>query len=252
VLGIERSEHRRAARSGISVSTQENRTLRRVALVEHFPMFANVAEGDRKEIISAARETKFSRRRVIFQEGDAVRTVVLLTAGVAKVVQLGKDGSEVIRRLVASGAVVGLTEFRSQGPYVSTAQAHSDCTALVWEANVFEAFADRFPLLRRNIMNIVFQQLWELEERYREISTEKVAVRLSRQLVRLFNQVGRRVNGNIEISVSCEELAQLTGTTLFTVNCLLTDWSLRGLVKARRKSVSVNNIQGLCELAESQ
>ena len=251
MLGIERSEHRRAARSGISVSTQENRTLRRVALVEHFPMFANVAEGDRKEIISAARETKFSRRRVIFQEGDAVRTVVLLTAGVAKVVQLGKDGSEVIRRLVASGAVVGLTEFRSQGPYVSTAQAHSDCTALVWEANVFEAFADRFPLLGRNIMNIVFQ-LWELEERYREIYTEKVAVRVSRQLVRLLNQAGRRVNGNIEISFSCEELAQLTGTTLFTVNRLLTDWSLRGLVKARRQSVSVHNIQGLRELAESQ
>jgi len=47
-------------------------------------------------------------------------------------------------------------------------------------------------------------------------------------------------------------LAQLTGTTLFTVNRLLTDWSLRGLVKARRQSVSVHNIQGLRELAESQ
>jgi len=101
-------------------------------------------------------------------------------------------------------------------------------------------------------MNTVFQQLWELEGRYREISTEKVAVRLSRELLRLFNQVGRRVNGNIEISFSYEELAQLTGTTLFTVNRLLTDWSLRGLVKARRQSVSVHNIQGLRELAESQ
>lgn len=251
MLRMKRSEHHAAASAWMSASKEENDPLRRVAPVKHSPLFANVGQGDRQEIVSAAREIKFSRCRPIFPEGEAVRTVVLLTAGLAKVVLFGQDGSEVILRLVGPGEVVGLTEFRSKGRHSLLAQAQCDSTALVWEADVFEVFVDRFPQLRRNVMNSVSQQLWELEERYREISMEKVAVRLTRQLVRLFNQVGRRVNGRIEINFSCEELAQLTGTTSFTVSRLLTDWDQRGVVKTRQDSVSVHNNQGLYGLAES-
>jgi len=98
-------------------------------------------------------------------------------------------------------------------------------------------------------MNILCQQLHELEERYREISTEKVSVRLSHQLIRLLNQLGR-VNGGQEIRLSREELAQLTGTTLFTVSRLLSEWNQRGIVSARREAVSVHNIQALAKLGE--
>ena len=38
-----------------------------------------------------------------------------------------------------------------------------------------EALAERFPALRRNITKVAAQRLQELEERYREISTETVA-----------------------------------------------------------------------------
>jgi CRP-like cAMP-binding protein len=132
------------------------------------------------------------------------------------------------------------------------AQALGAATALVWDAAVFESISQRFALLRRNIMRILCQQLQELEERYREISTEKVAARLSHQLMRLLNQVGRRVNGGVEISLSREELAQLTGTTLFTVSRLLSGWSQMGIVSTRREAVSVHNLQALTELAESE
>jgi len=92
--------------------------------------------------------------------------------------------------------------------------------------------------------------LQELEERFREISTEKVAPRVSSQLVRLLNQVGRRVNGDVEVSLSREELGQLTGTTLFTVSRLLSQWQRRGIVSARREAVLVRNLPALVELAQ--
>jgi len=91
-----------------------------------------------------------------------------------------------------------------------------------------------------------------MEERYREISTEKVAGRLSHQLVRLMNQVGRKVDGAMEICLSREELAQLTGTTLFTVSRLLSDWDQRGIVSTRREAVSVHDVEALRELGENE
>ena len=232
---------------------REYNTLRKVTLVQHSPLFTNIPPADCREIVSAARESEFSRRDTIFLEGDPIRHVTLLTSGCAKVIKLGQSGTEVILRLAGPGDVVELTGLPAAGRHCSMAQALSASTALIWEAGAFQALADRFPALRRNILRVVAQHLEELEDRYREISTEKVATRLSRQLLRLFNQLGRRVNGNgtLKINLSREEFAQLTGTTLFTVSRLLSEWKERGVLTAGREKVYVHNIQALREFVEN-
>ena len=120
------------------------------------------------------------------------------------------------------------------------AQALTASIALIWEASTFQTLAERSPALRRNMLEVAARRLQELEDRYREISTEKVATRLSHQLLRLFNQLGRRVDGNgtLKINLSREELAQLTGTTLFTVSRQLSEWSARGVLTTGREYVS--------------
>jgi CRP/FNR family transcriptional regulator, nitrogen oxide reductase regulator len=235
-------------------STGERNTSRKVTLVQHSTLFANIPTADCQEIISAARESEFSRRDIIFLEGDPIRHVTLLTSGSAKVMRLGQNGTEVILRLAGPGDVVEVTGLPAQGRHRSMAQALCASTALIWEASTFQTLAERFPALRRNILKVVAQRLQELEERYHEISTEKVATRLSHQLVRLFNQLGRRVNGNgtLKIKLSREELAQLTGTSLFTVSRLLSEWKERGVLTAGRECVYVRNVQALREFAENE
>jgi len=227
----------------------ESETTRREALVKASPLFSDIPVSECREMVSAAYEKHFARRQTIFLEGDPVRRVVLLTSGSAKMMQLGKSGAEVILGVRGRGEVVGTVGLRPQDRHCSGAQALVSSTALVWDATVFETLSQRSAQLGRNIMNILCQQLHELEERYREISTEKVSVRLSHQLIRLLNQLGR-VNGGHEIRLSREELAQLTGTTLFTVSRLLSEWNQRGIVSARREAVSVHNIQALAKLGE--
>ena len=46
--------------------------------------------------------------------------------------------------------------------------------------------------------------------------------------------MGRPVNGAIEVGLSREEVAQMTGTTLFTVSRLFSAWEARGIVAPRR------------------
>ena len=234
-------------------SARERNTSHKVTLVQRSPLFANIPPADCREIVSAARESKFSRRDTIFLEGDPIRRVILLTSGSAKVIKLGQNGTEVILLLAGPGDVVEVTGLPAQGRHCSMAQALRASTALIWESAAFQALAERFPALRRNILNVVAERLQELQERYREISTEKVATRLSHQLLRLFNKLGRHVNGNgtLMINLSREELAQLTGTTLFTVSRLLSDWKARGLLTPGRECVCVHNIQALREFAEN-
>jgi CRP-like cAMP-binding protein len=235
----------------LSTSTlEECATRSRVTLVHSFPLFADIPIEACREIVAQAQTKEFLRRETIYQEGDSIRRTILLISGCVKITQLGENGSEVILRLNGSGDVIGKIDIQKHARHCSKAQTLRASTVLIWDASVFEALSVRYPALRKNTMRSLSSQLEELEQRFREISTEKVASRLSREIVRLLAQVGRVVNGTVEIALSREELAQLTGTTLFTVSRLLSDWDQRGIVSTRREAVSVNDLVALQQLAE--
>jgi CRP-like cAMP-binding protein len=68
--------------------------------------------------------------------------------------------------------------------------------------------------------------------------------------VRLLERIGRPVDGTIEIALSREELAQMTGTTLFTVSRLLSAWEARGIVRPRREAVTVYDVESLRAISD--
>jgi CRP-like cAMP-binding protein len=224
----------------------------KATLVQGFALFADVAPSDCASIIASAREKRFARRQTIYAEGDPVQHVTLLLSGCVKITQIGVNGSEVILRLNGDGEVVGAFRLCADCNHCSTAQAVQPCIALVWEATAFEKLLERYPAFRRNTIRALEQRLQEMEQRFREVSTEKVGSRLSSELVRLTNRMGRPVEGHLEITLSRAELAQLTGTTLFTVSRLLCQWQTLGIVKIRREAVQVRDFAALSQLAQSE
>jgi CRP-like cAMP-binding protein len=192
--------------------------------------------------LATAHVRQFSRREVLHIEGDSVRRVLLLTSGFAKISKLSTSGSEVILRFGVPGDVLGATDLFSSGKHSTSVQAFRPCRALVWEAVAFKALVEHYPVLHQNMVQILIGDLVELEDRFREVATEKVGPRVARQLLRLEEQIGRRVDGAIEIGLSREELAQMTGTTLFTVSRLLSAWEALGMVRPGRESVSICDV----------
>ena len=223
---------------------------RRATAMQQFPVFATLSASEFKEVTSAAHEKLLPRRETIYNEGDPIREVFLLTAGCVKVTQLGPNGQEVILRLHGASELIGAQGLSAGKLHLATARAIQTSTALVWEASVFESISDRIPSLRRNTARILGERLQEMEERFREISTQKVAPRLSHQLIRLLKQLGRGSDHPVEIGLSREELAQLTGTTLFTVSRLLSQWEKQGIISSRREAVVVCNVEALAALSE--
>ena len=213
------------------------------------PLFAGISPVEYDAILAASHPCEFQRGDVFYLESEPVKDVLLLTSGLVKVTKYGLSGTEVILRLSGSGDVLGLENLILDGAHRTTVQAFRGCQALVWDAPAFRALIDPYPILHRNIARIASGHLLELEERFREMATEKVGPRVARQIVRLLDQIGRQTDGGIEIGVSREELAQMTGTTLFTVSRLLSAWETLGVVAPRREAVAVFNIDTLHSLA---
>jgi len=218
--------------------------------MESARLFTGVSPDDFARISAAARLKRLAQGEMLYLEGETVEHVLLLISGSVKITQLGPRGTEVILRLSVPGDVLDAGGLCSTGRHCTAAQAIRECRALVWDAGIFKDLLGRLPVLHQNMTRLICGQLQELEERFRELVTEKVAPRVARQLIRLQEQVGSPRKAGVEISLSREGLAQMTGTTEYTVSRLLSTWEAHGLVTCLRESVVISDIETLRKMIE--
>jgi CRP-like cAMP-binding protein len=204
-------------------------------------LFSGLSELDCTEIAAYARVRTFARDELLFTQGQPVRSVILLQSGSVKHTQLSADGNEVLLWMSGSGDAVNVQPESSTRSHTCSARAMEQCKALVWEYGRLQALLNQYPRIKENISRILASRLRELEERFREVATEKVATRLALALLRLVKRIGTHTSEGIQISLSREELAQMTGTTLFTISRILSRWAERGVIIARRESILISD-----------
>jgi CRP-like cAMP-binding protein len=208
-------------------------------------LFRGLAQGECLEIARLARERRVVRRESFYLQGDPAEEVLVLCAGRVKATVARDDGEESIVRLTGPGEAFGALDVLDSACHPSGAEALEASHALIWSRAALDAVADRNPVLLRNFSAVLAGQVRDLEERCHALVSQRVPERVSSTLVRLAREIGRPVEGGVLVSLSREEIAQLTGTTLFSVSRLLSDWQARGVVLARRAAVVVCNPFGL-------
>ena len=208
-------------------------------------LFAGISLRDCIEIGSYARPRTFMRGEALFSQGQPVCCLILLQSGCVKMTQLSPDGNEVLIWMCGGGELVNFFAGSTSRPHTCSARAMMRCRALLWDSNHIQALADRYPQLRMNILRIVTERLKELEERFREMATETVTRRLALNLLRLLNRMGTESKEGFHVSISREELAQMTGTTLFTISRVLSTWAESGFIHPLREAVLVSDLERL-------
>ena len=208
-------------------------------------LFTGLSQRECSEIVSCARARTFARDEILFSQGQPVRSLILLQSGSVNHTQVSESGSEVLLRMSGTGDAVNVQGEAASCSHTCSARAMEQCRALVWEYSKLQALLTQYPQIRRNIGRILSARLQELEERFREVATEKVAKRLALVLLRLLKQIGKPSAEGIQVSLSREELAQMTGTTLFTISRVLSRWAEQGFVTPRREAVLVSDLQRL-------
>ncbi len=222
------------------------------AVASRSQLFDGVTDEHRAGIVGMARVREFTRGELIYLDGARVEEVSLLTFGFAKVTKLGSSGTVSILGLGAPGDVLGAGSLLSTGDHSTTAEPLRTCKAVVWRASVFQAIMDRHPILYRNVIRQHVEYLEELEVRFHEMATEMVGPRVARQLVRLHDRIINLTDESGEIRLSREDLAQMTGTTLFSVSRLLSEWEACGILRSRRESVTICDLKSLRDVSDKR
>jgi CRP-like cAMP-binding protein len=216
----------------------------RLVLMCASALFTGLSMRECMKIASCARARTFARDELLFSQGQPVRDLIVLQSGSVKLTQLSPAGNEVLMWMTGSGDPVQVND-ESACSHTCSARAIERCKALVWEYQRLQAFLDEYPQLRKNISHILAGRLQELEERFREVATERVAKRLALTLLRLLKRVGKPSGEGVQVSLTREELAQMTGSTLFTISRVLSRWAEQGLVRSGRETIIVDQPEKL-------
>lgn len=216
------------------------------------PLFAGLEPAQLRQAVSRGSVCRVARKEYFFHEGEPATALYVLRSGRGKLIKLSPDGQQVVLRVLAPGDVFGGVMALGDRLYPAGAEALTAATAVTWGREALEELFTLVPSLARNALGLLAERMAELQERFRELATERVTQRVARALVRLVRQAGRRIEGGvlIDLPLSREDLAAMSGTTLFTVSRLLSEWESRGLVATGRQRVLVKYPHGLVSIAE--
>jgi CRP-like cAMP-binding protein len=213
-------------------------------------LFVGIPKSEIEEIVSRARSLEFASGDVIHSADDRITQVLLLMDGRVKMSQFSESGQEVVLRLGVPGETISVSTLLPNIKHSSTALALQPCKVLAWESGNFNAMAERFPVLQKNVGIILRSRLADLTQRFFEVSAKATSSRLAISLIYLADRIGERVDHHIELRVSQEILGQMTGMTFNSAWRLLSFWKGQGIVKLRRGVIEIHDIPHLLSCAE--
>jgi CRP/FNR family transcriptional regulator, nitrogen oxide reductase regulator len=218
----------------------------------HMPLFQGLAVDVLARIRGQARSRALATGESFFNEEDEAEAFFVLTSGRVKLTQLTPEGHQVVLRIIGVGDAFGGAGAFGDLTYPVRAEAVEPAVALVWTSGIMRELLETEPRVALNAVQFVAGRLHDLQRRHRQLMTERVERRVARALVRLVHEAGRRVDAGVEIDfpVSRQDIAEMTGTTLYTVSRLLSSWEERGIVRSGRRRIILTTPHALVTLAE--
>jgi CRP/FNR family transcriptional regulator, nitrogen oxide reductase regulator len=226
--------------------------LQDIGYLQSNELFKGLDLHDLASVAQAGRLRRLRAGAYLFRHGEQATNLYILVAGQVKMTQITPEGHQVLLRVAGPGETLGVIAAVDSARYPATAQAADDCRLLSWDNESILSLMLRFPQLAINALRIVSGRVQEFQDRYRELATERVERRIARALLRLAAQAGRKVPDGIRIDLPLtrQDLAEMTGTTRYTISRMLSEWEQQGIVEASRERVLIKRPHSLVVIAE--
>ena len=222
-------------------------------IIKQSPIFRGLSDKFLHEVINSGYSKNFKPSDIIFLQDDPAQTLYLVVEGRLKLVQTNENGEEVILRYIGPGDITAAASVISGSPYPATAEAVNDGTALCWDYKTLRDLMRTYPEIALNALEIVITRLNEIQTRFLELKSEHLEQRIARTLLRLMKRGGKKVSAGILIDfpLSRQDIAEFSGTTLYSVSRTLSSWEKQGWVKTSREKIIVSDSHALISISEN-
>ena len=210
---------------------------------------------DQESLISvfdAAHAKNLDHEGFFFMEEDAATHAYILLDGKIKLIQFTPSGQQVILGYLIPGRVCGIIAALKKVTYPVSAQAVGTCRVMYWDQYTLNTLMENSPRMALNALRIMAGQIRQFQNSVKSLSTQRVEQRIALAVLRLARQSGRKIESGIliDLPLSRQDLAEMTGTTLYSVSRVLKNWEKLEIVESKRQQVIICLPHKLVSIAE--
>ena len=224
----------------------------RLKIIGRLPFFKHLPADAISRINSLFHDGDVSANERIYFEGDEADHLYLVAMGKVKLVRNTASGREVLLDILHGGEYFGSLSTFGGCAHTETAIAQTDCCILKISAEDFEHILEDHPDVTRKVLDVVSQRLTESQETVKQLSTYTAEQRIASALLRLAGKLGeaRGQGVLIQLPLSRQDLAAMTGSTIETVSRIMSRFVEQGWLKSGRKWVTIMDVNRLKELVK--
>lgn len=224
--------------------------VRRHALA-HVPFFSDLSAAELATVDERCRVEDHDAGEPVLHAGDPARRIHVVASGTAKVVRPTLDGTEVLLDIARPGDFFGALPALGAETYGDSVWALTPLCSLSLDAAVFEEILDRHPSVARAGLRVMAQRLEQAQRQVHAVAAASSAQRVAGALVMLAGRVGVRRGERtlLDLPLSRDDLASLTGTASETVSRILAGWQRDGLIDSGRQWIEIVDLPVLEDLA---
>lgn len=217
-------------------------------------LLAGLSVDEQRELLAAGHPRMLKPREVLGAQGEPAELLALVQLGHLKLSQISAAGAESLVRFIGPGDCYGAIVLVPGSRYPVSAIAVEPSRVLVWSRAAIARLAEQVPRIRANLFEEVTRRMAGVLSTAQELATERAPQRIARALLRVAEHGGMTEPDGIRIAhpITRQDVADLTGTTLFTVSRLMSQWESDGLLRTGRGAVTIVDPEGLEAAASTE
>ena len=213
--------------------TQKGNHNRKLEVFKQSPLFGHLSEAELSEIADLATPCHFAKGEFIFHEGDPPNFCYVIQEGRVKIFKESFSGKAFTVKVADRGDTLHAVVLFEGKPRWASAQAMDEVTLLRIRREEFLSFVIKRLSILMKVIDILGDQTHSAHERLIDLVGERVEQRLLNVLNMLCYKFGTT------LFFTCEELADLAGTTTETVIRTMNKLKKSGLISSSRGKIRI-------------
>ena len=216
----------------------------KIDFLRNIKLFSSLSDDELNHISSKVFIEEFKRNEVILQEEDTNEFMYIILFGTAKVTQTTKDGKEIILSIHKSDDFFGEISLidGKTSPATVTATDNS-LIAIVSKKDFYSLIFNQSKVLE-NLLKILCSRLRDSWKRIELLNFKNAADRIKMIFLILSYDNGQKTDEGIVLNIKLthQNIADMTGLTRETVTRILDKWQSSGEITAlKNKLIRLNH-----------
>ena len=216
-------------------------------------VFKGLANAVVDAVVKSGSSIRLRPKNILFHQGNPAKACYLVNRGRLKLTKLNEEGKEIILRYIGAEELTAAIAVFKGWTYPVTAESIEETDITGWSKPVMMELMRRYPDISINLLGIILERIVDMQDRYLEICTEQVDQRIARSLLRIMRKAGSKTEEGIHIDIplSRQNIADYSGTTLYTVSRTLSSWEKKGWIQSGREQIVVTDPHAMVQFAET-